>query len=83
MTGSGKWTETVLAVAKVTNGLDQRTNSDLPLLVEGSKVFLKGNATKLIQDTSPESTITIQRSCDCTPIKLRQHYQKKTWGRLG
>ena len=73
-----KWIQTVGAVAKVTNSLDTQSSNDLPLLVEVSKTFLKGHCTKMIQDSAPEAVVTVQRSCDCTNIKVRQHYMHKS-----
>ena len=78
MSDSSKWAQIVVGLAKVANSLDQKSSQELPLLVEASKVYLKGHATKMLDDCSPEAVVSVQRSCDCTHIKLRQHFQHKT-----
>ena len=78
MTTPSSWAERVVALAKVSNTLDPQSIQQLPLIVEASKVFLKSHGLKIISDASPDTVVTIQRSCDCTPLKLTHHVKVKT-----
>ena len=66
------WKDRVLSVAKIANGLDSGQVDYLPLLVEGSKTFLRNYALKVISEAGRDAVIMVQRSCDCIPLKVWQ-----------
>ena len=65
----------VVSVASLSNKLSAHETSLLPLLVEGTKLFLKTLAEDRLQSSTRAALL--QYSSDCTPQKLRQqHFEK-------
>eukprot|EP00971_Amphidinium_carterae_P184848 3669802-Amphidinium_carterae.1 len=69
----------VQRAAKVTESIGDGDMKRVEKLVECAKWLMKHKVTELLE-AHPGASTLYQYSCDCTPLRTRQHYSTKSAG---